>query len=326
MKEKKDTKFPYTAVLLVVAIIVIATLSYIIVSRPPAGPQYNIINFTVITPTPKHNISEVKNFMARVMDSYTDLPYANPTTPYFRDQEGVWEEMVLMNSSGSAKNVLIRVYDSNLTLESVMLEAPKPLSISNDQVVANGVVRLNGKLNCSQNKIMAFVFFDLYCPPCIAAEKKIDQMKQKFNNSVDFEYKIILTHSYDLAPKYGLENVSKAAGYLLCARAQGKLDEFKSCAIDAYMKHAEVPLSDIELSSCVNSTSLNKTALDVCMSSYYLDLNRDNMLAETDSLVGTVQTAPAGAPVVTVDCMYKAEPDYAEAAICYAHPELQECK
>jgi len=325
MKKKEAKSFPYAAVLLVIAIIVIAALSYIIMSRPAAGPQYNVINFSIVTPTPKHNISEVKRFMARVMDSYSDLPYADPATPYFRDQEGVWEEMVLMNKSGNAKNVIIRVYDSNLSLQSVMVEGPKPFTISDDEVVARGVVKLNGKLNCSFDKTRVFVFFDLYCPPCIAAEKKIEELKQKFN-SVDFEYKIILTHSYDLAPKYGLENVTKAAGYLLCSRAQGKLEEFKKCAIDAYMKHEEVPLSDLELRSCVNSTSLNTTALDACMGSFYIDLNKDEMLAETYSIAGNIQTVPSGAPVVTVDCMYKSEPEYTEAAICYAHPEFQECR
>ncbi|MCX6775723.1 MAG: DsbA family protein [Candidatus Micrarchaeota archaeon] len=326
MKKKKATKFPYTAVLLVLAIIVIAALSYIIVSRPPAGPQYNVINLTILTPTPKHNISEVKRFMARVMDSYSDLPYADPTTLYFRDEKGLWEEVVLMNKSGSAKNVMIRVYDSNLTLENIFVEGPKPIVLSNDEVVTKGVVKLSGKLNCSQDKIRAFVFFDLYCPPCIAAENKIDELRQKFNSSMDFEYKIILTHSYDLAPKYGLENVTKAAGYLLCSRAQGKLEEFKRCAIDAYMKHEEVPLTPDELSQCVNSTSLDITALDECMGSYYVDLNRDRTLAETYSIVETKQLYAVGAPVVTVDCMYKAEVAYAEAAICYAHPELPECR
>ena len=324
MVEKNFTKTQY--VILLIAVIAIASLFYIIVSRQkPACPECPAQNCTA-PPTPLHNASEVGKFIGRVMDSYSDLAFADPTTPRFIADEGVWEEVVMLNRSGSSKSIRIRVFDSNLTLDSIMVEGPKPLVLSDDEVVANGVVRLNGKLNCSQDKIRVFVFSDLYCPPCIAAEKSIEELKQKFNSSVSFEYKIILTHSYDLAPTYGLENVTKAAGYLLCSRAQDKLDEFKKCAIDAYLKHEEVPLTPDELDGCVNSSSLNKSALDTCMSSYYIDLNKDRMLAETYSLVGTIQTVPSGAPVVTVDCMYKAQADYAEAAICYAHPELAECK
>jgi len=322
--EKSDKKMPYLALL--IAVVAIAAISYIIISSSTTKPQECPHSNCTAQATPKQNLSNVVRFIGRVMDSYTDLAYASPTTPRFLPEDEMWEEVVVLNRTGSAKTVKIRVYDFNLTLESVMVEGPKPLSLSNDEVVAKGVVRLNGKLNCSQDKIRAFVFFDLYCPPCITAENNITALKQKFNNSVNFEYKIILTHSYDLAQKYGLDNVTKAAGYLLCSRAQGRLEEFKNCTIEKYMKHEEVPLTPDELTECVNSSSLNMSALDECVSSFYVDLNRDRMLAETYSLVGSVQTTPAGAPLVTVDCMYKAEPQYAEAAICYAHPELEECK
>lgn len=256
------------------------------------------------------------------MDSYTDLPYAAPTTPKFTSN-GLWEEDVVLNQSG--KTVKIFVNDSTLTLQSIFVEGPKAPTISNDEVVAQGVVKLNGKLNCSQDKIRVFVFFDLYCSPCLAAESEVAELKQKFNDSVSVEYKIIPTHSYDLVPKYG-SNVTRALGYLLCAREQDKLDELKNCTETAYEKHYEVPLSEYELRTCINSTSLNVTELDTCMQSYNVDMNKDWMLAETYSLVGAIQTEPAGAPVITVDCQYKAESQYAEAAICYAHPELKECK
>ncbi|MEM3555230.1 MAG: hypothetical protein QXF56_00700 [Candidatus Micrarchaeia archaeon] len=312
-------------IIFILAVIATAVLTYIIVStytqKPQECPPQNC------TPQmPKQKLADVKSFIGRVMDSYSDLPFAERATPRFLPEEGVWEEVVLLNRTGSAKLVRIRVYDSNLTLQGVFVEGPKPISLSNDEVVAKGVVKMAGKLNCSQEKIRALVFFDLYCPPCIAGEEKIAQLKEKFNRSVSFEYKIILTHSYDLAPKYGLENVSLAAGYLLCSRAQGKLEEFKKCAIEKYMTHEEVPLTPMELSECANSTSLNATAFDECIKTYYVNLNLDRMAAETYGLVGSLTTIPAGAPVVVVDCMYKAEVNYAEAAICYAHPELEECK
>ncbi len=318
------SKTPY--LLLLFCIVAIALLSYLIVSRPNATPQECPAQNCTVLESPKHNISEVSHFMGRVMDSYTDLAYAAPTTPKFIPNDKVWEETVLLNITGTPRSVRISVYDSNLTLQSVMIEGPKPLALSNDEVVAKGVVKLNGKLSCSEDTIRVFVFFDLYCPPCLAAEKQVEELRQKFNGSnVSFEYKIIPTHSYDLATKYG-SNVTRALGYLLCARAQDKLEQLKNCTEDAYKKHQEVPLTEDELRKCVNSTSLNTTELDICMSSYNIDMNRDWVLAETYSLVGTIQTTPSGAPVMTVDCQYKAEPQYAEAAICYAHPELKECK
>jgi protein-disulfide isomerase len=316
------TRTPY--LLLLICIVGIAALSYLIISNPQLKQECPPQNCTTAA-TPKHNVSEVSHFIGMVMDSYTDLVYAEPTTPKFIANEGIWEEDVLLNNTGSSKGIAIRVYDSNLTIQRIMVEGPKPLALSNNEVVANGVVKLNGKLSCSQDKIRVFVFFDLYCPPCLAAESTIDELKQKFNDSVSFEYKIIPTHSYDLAQTYG-PNVTRALGYLLCARDQDKLEELKNCTEDAYKKHQEVPLREEELRTCVNATSLNVTELDMCMSTYQIDINRDWALAETFSLVGTIQNTPSGAPVVTVDCQYKAEPKYAEAAICYAHPELKQCK
>lgn len=311
-----------TYLFLLVALIGIAAVCYVVLK--PVQCECPAQNYTQATP--KQNVSDVSRFIGRVMDSYSDLAYADRSTPRFLPEEGVWEEVVLLNRTGSAKNIRIRVYDSNLTLQSVFVEGPKPLSLSNDEVVAKGVVRMSGKRSCSEDKVRVFVFFDLYCPPCIKAEEMIEELKEKFNRSATFEYKIILTHSYDLAQKYGLDNISLAAGYLLCSRAQGRLDEFKRCAVDAYTKHEEVPLTPMELEECANSSSLNLAELNECMKTYYIDLNRDRMLAETYSLVGSIQTVPSGAPVVAVDCMYKAEASYAEAAICYAHPELEECK
>ncbi|NYZ78786.1 hypothetical protein H0N99_01420 [Candidatus Micrarchaeota archaeon] len=322
-KNAPVSKIPY--MLLMICVVAIALLSYLIVSWPASKPQECPAQNCTVAPAPKHNVSEVSHFIGRVMDSYSDLAYAEPTTPKFIPNDSIWEESLVLNRTGSPLGVRIRVYDSNLTLQSVFVEGPKPLSISADEVVAKGVVKLNGKLSCSENKTRVFVFFDLYCPPCLAAESKVEELKQKFNDSVSFEYKIIPTHSYDLVQKYG-SNVTRALGYLLCARVQGKLDELKNCSEDAYKKHQEIPLTEDELIACVSSSSLNTTTLDVCMSSYNIDMNRDWMLAETFSLVGTIQTVPSGAPVITVDCQYKAEPAYAEAAICYAHPELKGCK
>jgi protein-disulfide isomerase len=322
-KNASITKVPF--MLLIICIVGIALLSYLIVSWPAPKQQECPTQNCTATIMPKQNISDVVHFIGRAMDSYTDLAYAAPTTPKFLPDGKIWEEFVVLNRSGSPLGVRIRVYDSNLTLQSIMVEGPKPLSLSEDEVVAQGVVKLNGKINCSQDKIRVFVFFDLYCPPCLAAESQIAELMQKFNSSVSFEYKIIPTHSYDLATKYG-SNVTRALGYLLCAMAQDKLDEMKSCTEDAYKKHQEVPLTENELTTCVNKSSLDAKELDTCMSSYNIDINRDWTLAETYGLVGTIQTIPAGAPIITVDCQYKAEPQYAEAAICYAHPELKECK
>jgi thiol-disulfide isomerase/thioredoxin len=313
------TRIPY--IILLVCIVAIAALSYFIISQPQVKQECPAQNCTA-APAPKHNASEVSRFFGKVMDSYTDLAYAAPTTPKF-NSNGLWEEDVVLNQSG--KIVKMFVNDSGLALQSIFVEAPIAPTLSNDEVVATGVVKMSGKISCSESKPLVFVFFDLYCPPCLAAESKVQKLEQKFNKSVSFEYKIIPTHTADLEKMYG-SNVTRALGYLLCARAQGSLDKFKNCTEGAYEKHQETPLTENELGACVNSSSLNTTALDVCMSSYSIDMNRDLMLAETFSLAGTTQTVPAGAPVVTVDCQYKAIPDYAETAICYAHPELKECK
>lgn len=303
--------------------------SIIFLSGCTAAPPFNECpdcNATKVQP--KRSVEEVKNFIGRIMDSYTDLLYAEPTTPVFISNEKIWEEVVILQTTGGVKTVRIRVYDESLSLENVYISGPVPRTFSNDMVVTKGVVKLTGKLNCSEDKIMVMEFFDLYCDPCIDAQGKMLQFRNKFNESIEYEYKFLLTHSLDLAPKYGLENVSKGLEYFVCVRntaSEGMFEEFKECAIEAYSKHKETPLEPAELDACILWKS-NRSELDECLRTAYIDLNRDRLLAETYSIVGTNEHPPMGTPTIVVDCQYKTSVDYAEKALCYAHPELKECK
>jgi hypothetical protein len=280
---------------------------------------------------PKRSAQEIKTFIGRIMDSYTDLVFSEPTTPIFRSDEKIWEEILTLQTASGTKTVKIRIYDENMSLENVYISGPVPGTFSSDVVVAKGVVKLTGKLNCSEDKIRVMEFFDLYCDPCILAQEKMQQFRNKFNESIKYENKLLMTHSYDLVVKYGYENVSRGLEYLACVRNkvnESMFETYKECVIAAYLKHKETPLEPAELESCLswkmNDTDLNETR--ECVKTAYLDLNRDRALAESYSLVGTSEYPPMGTPVVVIDCQYKTSVDYAEKALCYTHPEIKECK
>ncbi|MEM3030350.1 MAG: DsbA family protein [Candidatus Micrarchaeia archaeon] len=243
--------------------------------------------------------ASVKDFLIRYYGVW-DVAVTNTS---FRN--GLWFVNVSYSSERGRSSTLILIDDTNLSSRWELLPfITTPI----------GIAPIPGKLSCSEGgRLKVMLFTDPYCEACLRAEEPIAQLKAKFNESIDFEYRLLLTDTQLLAKNFGYENASLAASYFACAREQGNavLDPVKECALAAYRNHAGTPLSKDELDACLpRATALDVASFDACLQTANQLLDFDNKLALT-YLAPTPIT-----PRVVIDCTVKATPRTAEYAIC----------
>lgn len=307
---------------LALSIIAILLFAYFITNPPQPTPISQPT--PSLTPTPcreaqystNRSVAEVRDYVARVMASYSDLIYAEVPTPVFNGCDGSWYATVTMSRQGIIQRALLRINDSGaLFLDKAYLEGPIPPIISQNKVVTNGTVQLYGKLNCSTDKVRVWEFSDPYCPTCIAPEQKIDEFRERYGEDIDFEYHVLLSRSILMENSYGKDDVERISRYFVCAQKQGLLMPLKECALAKYTaKGVEAPLSKEELDACVPN-QINRTAFDSCVAREApADIAFDSKVAETYQITET--------PMMLVDCMYRMHPTYLEHGFCFIHPEI----
>jgi len=243
--------------------------------------------------------ASLKDFLIR----YYGVWDINITNLTFRN--GAWFANVSYSSERGRSATSILIDDANLSSRWELLPfITTPI----------GIAPIPGKLSCSEGgKLKVMLFTDPYCEACLRAEEPIAQLRNKFNQSIDFEYRLLLTDTLALAKRFGYENASLTAKYLICAREQGNdiLDPIKACALEKYGGHTGTPPSKDELDECLSSAQgLDVSSFNACVESADQLIDFDNKLAFT-------YLAPIPiTPRVVIDCTAKATPRAAEYAIC----------
>ncbi|MEM4390072.1 MAG: DsbA family protein [Candidatus Micrarchaeia archaeon] len=243
--------------------------------------------------------ASVKDFLIRYYGVW-DVAVTNMS---FRN--GLWFVNVSYTSERGRSATSILIDDGNLSQRWELLPfITTPI----------GIAPIPGKLSCSEGgRLKVMLFTDPYCEACLRAEEPIAQLKNKFNQSIDFEYRLVLTETERMAKNFSYENASLAARYFVCAREQGNavLDPLKECALAAYRNHTGTPLSKDELDACLSrAAALDAASFDACLQTAHQLLDFDNKLALT-------YLAPIPiTPRVVIDCTVRATPRTAEYAIC----------
>ena len=312
------------------ALIAVVLLVYMIAFAPPsqAPPSATPTPTAAQTPqpcpeaTPTHSVEEAKMYLARVMASYSDMIYAEVPTPAFNPHTGMWEANITIARNNTIQRVFIRIMDSPaLQLDKAYLEGPKPPIISENWVVTNGTIRIAGKIPCVPeagcgNKTCVWEFADPYDRYSVAAEDKMSAFLARHNVSVEFTYRILLTHSTYLENSYGKEEVERIAKYFICAQDQGLLAPLKKCALDKYKtKGVDAPLTKSELDACLPE-GLDAETFERCISTAYARIASDRTLAETYLGINGLTT-----PSVVFGCQYRVHPTYLEHGFCSIFPD-----
>jgi len=309
------------------AVIAVLAIAYAVTMQPAATecPECNqtannTTNYSCpgLGFTPTQNSDDVKEYVGRVMASYSDLMYSSVPEPVFDNCSGYWVAEVTLIKGMAKQIAVLEIDDETLTLNNAYLEAPVPPVISQNSVVTNGTVKLEGKISCSENNLTRVMLFsDPYCPNCILADEKVANFTDEYGDYVDFEYHVLQTTSYVMKNSFGRDDVDRMSKYYICTQDQGMLKEFQQCAILKYRtKGVEAPLTKEETDSCLPE-GLDTELFESCVAAAQYDISMDSKLAETYGIIET--------PVVLVDCQYRMHPTYLEHGFCFLHPEIAEC-
>ncbi len=239
--------------------------------------------------------------------------------------EGRWFANVTVNTEKGVIPTQLLIYESNLSEKFEVLWMNKMLS------QPLGLVELEGKQSCSENgKLKVMLFNDPYCEACIRNRQKVEELKKKFGDAIDFEYRALMTESILLAQKKANGNASLeteyaqayrlATKYFLCVQAQDKrkLGEFQDCFYEKYEESEGEAVEADDLNECAKNTVSKEEELKSCIT------QADSMVYEDNALASTYLN-PMVAPRVIIDCRIKATIGTADYAACKKFPETKGC-
>ncbi|MEM3400255.1 MAG: DsbA family protein [Candidatus Micrarchaeia archaeon] len=290
-------------------ILLLCSLAFFVYQKFYAGKPTDMHgNNQTMEGGPVHKDYEV----VRALDHYLWLyygitPHAHSESVY---ESGKWHINVSFYSAGKERGIIVELYDENLSVYGMY--APVPLL-----TIPSGVVQLE-KVECNESeKLRIIEFSDPYCIYCIESQERIKPIIMKYNAS--FEYYVAYTSSLNLMKSFDASRVELASKYVLCSQKQNKIHEFLDCVGERYMNHTGIPLSEAELIQCSVKTGLNITKMDECLPRIDEELRFGNKLAET--YMQQITT-----PAILVNCKYLASPSTIENAICWAYPNITQCR
>jgi hypothetical protein len=275
---------------------------------PPGGNS--TINTTI---TPLHSSSEVTEYLQKHLVVYYGLWNFEIPQPSF--SEGEWTSDVKVTMDNGDFLVLRSVVDDkNLTLADMW-----QMVFLNKEPA--GIQNIAGKLSCSENgKLKVIEFANPYCPNCVLSERASELVRRKFNNSIEYEYRVMLPTTNNMIEGYGYANVSLASKYYICMQKQNLLDPFRKCAMEKYSKQEGIPLSKLDLDSCAVYSNVNQTELPICVAGADKLLDLDSKLGQT--YLGSY----AQLPTFAVDCKLKmSNANLVRYAICFNYPQTEGC-
>jgi len=315
-------KYVWPVIALVAVIALLFTLSQGSANVTPTPTP--LPNATATPQTAVHTVDEAKNYLGRVMASYSDMLYAQVPTPKFDPASGKWEAIVEIYKSNVSQRVLVRLSDNPaLLLDKVYVEGPIPSAISDNWVVTNGTVQISGKLACSPdagggNKTCVWEFADPYDLHSALVEDSMNAFVEKHGESINFTYRVVLTQSLNLEVSYQKEDVERISKYFICSQDQGLLVPLKACATTKYRaKGVDAPLSATELDACLPE-GLDMEMFNSCVANASSRIAADLSIAQTYLGVNSVST-----PNVVFGCMYRVHPTYLEYGFCAMTPDAQ---
>ena len=276
---------------------------------------------------PVHNATDIKLYAERLLASYNYLNTSLSLLPYlaevskmnatFMPQTGNWYVSVPVKDSFDSNSTVdfsMLINDSNLNESATSIETVKPVKLSSNYAVSEGVILVGGgKVSCESNGILPIYWFiDPYAPGSISSLQKLIGIESRFKGKVNASLEILYTQSSgEIANNNGLNGTLAFGKYLYCASHQSGFNalvkEVNSTYVNAYM-------SPSELDALAVASGLNMSAMDSCISSAGTPINRQAVLASYYNVTST--------PSVITDCKYLSIPQTAISSVCYANSSI----
>jgi hypothetical protein len=193
------------------------------------------------------------------------------------------------------------------------LQTVRPSKLSNNSVVASGVVQLGGKYACiTQAPTDVYWFIDPYAFGSVQSLLNASEIRQLYGNRVNLTVKIILgDDTQRIGSSVGLFNAAYLSKYVLCASQQRNFSAFTARLNSAYNSSY---LSQSVLAGISNSSKLDYAQLNQCLASSSTEINVQSLLAQYYNITQT--------PIAIVNCHYLALPQTVRQALCYTNSTL----
>ncbi len=274
---------------------------------------------------PMHNSTQIRLLAERILASYTSVNGSLSVLPFIANVSGMnvsyvpylrsWRVDITAMSPGTSETSQAEflISDVNTSQITPLLQVAKPPSITNNSVVANGVVKLAGRYACLQQQpTNVYWFIDPYAPGAVKSLLNFTDLEIEFGNKVNLTIRVVSgAATQQVGSTFGLFNAQLLGRYTYCASQQSNFTAFASNLNSVY---AGSYLSQPVLANIANSSKLNYAQLTSCLNQSVQVLDVQSLLAKYYNITQT--------PVAVVNCEYLAIPETAHQAICYSNSTL----
>ncbi|MCL5101984.1 MAG: hypothetical protein M1544_01335 [Candidatus Marsarchaeota archaeon] len=326
---KKASRFgglDYLHIALIVLVVVLVALAFSLANfKSVIVCQYGMsVNGTCITP--KYNQSQVLNAAAKVLANYqyinstlsilTYYSLINQSKVSYQPSTNTWSVITPYRDpyTNTTLNVSMEFYGSNLSLETPFIQMLKPKIISNNSVVAQGVLGINGKTTCVSNTPEpVYLITDPYAPGAISSIMQAINMSRNYSKEINMSYKFVFSgYSISHYKTYGEQETQLLGAYLACGSVQQNFTKFMGILSNVYNGE---PISNTTLYSMAQGAGFNMSSFGDCMVNAPATLSAQ---AELASFYGITTT-----PVFIANCKYEAIPATANELLNYSLSQLK---
>jgi len=316
----------YLHVALIALVIILVALAFSLANfKSVIVCQYGMYsNSTCITP--KYNQSQVLNAAGKVLANYqyinsslsilTYYSYLNRSKVSYQPSTNTWSVIVPYRDpfTNSTLNVSMEFYGSNLSLETPFIQMVRPKQVTNNSVVAQGVVAISDKTTCVSNTPEpVYLITDPYAPGAIKSILQAINISKSHSNEVNMSYKFVFSgYSISKYNQYGEKQTQLLGAYLACGSVQKEFPKFMGLLNNTYNG---IPLPNDTLYSIAQASGFNMSSFGKCMVNAPAEIYGQEQLASFYNVTFT--------PVFIANCKYESIPATANELINYSLDKLK---
>lgn len=318
----------HAALIVVIAILIaiVLVISYskpVLVKTSQLNCTYGSLNGGCVTPI--HNASQVRSIVENKLADYAYLNTSLYVLAYLSNVSAMSLSYVPSSSQWLAtlpvKNpvangtlmVSMLINDATGQVTSVYIQSFTPPNVTNNIVVAPGVIKLVKQSACTSGPAKVQWFLDPYAPGAVQSLLNATALQSKFGAKMNLSMNILSSqYTQSVASTYGSNNADALGQYIFCA--SGQKQKFPLFVANLNIAYDNAYLSPNTLASVAATSGLNTTALSACISSSSSAINAQALLAQFYGIVIS--------PSVVTDCAYMSLPSTANSAICYGNSTM----
>lgn len=274
---------------------------------------------------PIHNATQIKALAERVLASYANVNSSLSLLPFISNVGSMNVSYLQASKSWyvqvGAKNFVnnfafqvgFLINDRNISQITPLLQTAVPSQLSNNTVVATGVIKMSGRYAClTPTPTHVYWFVDPYAVGAVKSLLNASDIMQLYGSRVNLTVKVVDgADTQRVSTSVGLFNALYLSKYALCASQQ---ENFSAFATNLNTMYNGSYMSQSVLAGIANESKLNNVQLNGCINATNTELGAQGLLAQYYNITQT--------PSVVVGCQYLTLPQITQEALCYTNSTL----